>query len=57
MNDQWAWTMEWGLTEGVKGGLSGGGQRGKYWDSCKIINNKRPSNKKKRPFYSVNNMN
>ena len=47
MNDQWAWTMEWGLTEGVKGGLSGGGQRGKYWDSCKIINNKRTSNKKK----------
>ena len=29
MNDPWTWTTEWGLTEGVRGGLSGGEQREK----------------------------
>ena len=29
MNDPWTWTMVWGLTELVRGRLSGGVQRGK----------------------------
>lgn len=29
MNDPWTQTPEWGLTEGGRGGLCGGGQRGK----------------------------
>ena len=39
MNDQWTWTRTtvWGWTVGVAGGLSGGGQRGKYWDDCNRI--------------------
>ena len=33
----------WVLTVGVRGGMGGGGQRGKNWDNCNSINN----NKKK----------
>ena len=35
MNDQWTWTMEQGLTEEVRVGFGGGGQRGENWDNCK----------------------
>ena len=39
MNDPGTWTMERGLTVGWRGGVGGGGQKGKNWDNCKRINN------------------
>ena len=33
--------MERGLTEGKKGELCGGGQKGKNWENCNRINNKK----------------
>ena len=33
MNDSWTWTMKWGLTVGERGGLGGGGKKGKKWDN------------------------
>ena len=38
MNDPWKWTAVWGLTVGEGGGLGGGKQREKNWDSCNRIN-------------------
>ena len=40
ISDPWTWTVEWGLIKGVKGGLHGGGQRGKHWNNCNRINKK-----------------
>ena len=34
------WTMVWGLTMGVGGGLGRGGQREENWDNCNSISNK-----------------
>ena len=35
MNDPWTWTtVVWGGTVGARGGLGGGGQKGKNWDNC-----------------------
>ena len=33
--------MEWGLTEGIKVGLSAGTQKGKNLDNCERIKNKK----------------
>ena len=33
MSDPQTWTMVWGLTLGVVGGLGGGWQKGKNWDN------------------------
>ena len=41
MNDSWTWTTERGVTVGERGGLGGGGQKGKNWDNCNRINNKK----------------
>ena len=37
MNDPRTWTTVWELTLGVRGGIGGGGQKGKYWDNCNRI--------------------
>ena len=37
MNDVWTWTTE-RLTVGYRGGLDGGGQKGKKWDNFDRIN-------------------
>ena len=53
MNDPWTWTTERGLTVGEKGGLGGEGQKGKNWDNCDRINNKKIKvEKKKHPVSS-----
>ena len=41
MNDPWTWTRVWGLTMGGRSGVGRGGQRGKNWDNCNRINNKK----------------
>ena len=37
MNDPQTWTMVWGWPVGAGGGLGGGGQKGRKWDSYNRI--------------------
>ena len=48
MNDPQTRTTGWGLTVGAGGGLGGGGQRGKNWDTCNGINMNFKKEKKKK---------
>ena len=41
MKYPWTWTTKRGLTVGKRGGLGGGGQKGKKWDNCNRINSKK----------------
>ena len=41
LNDSWTWKREWSLTVGERDGPSGTGQKGKNWDICNRINNKK----------------
>ena len=57
MNDPWIQTTVWGLTVGVDGGMSRGGQRGKNWDNCnRITFFKNPKKKKKNPKTYLSNI-
>ena len=52
MNDAWTWTKERGLTLGKRGGLGGGGQRGKIGTTVieQIINELAGKNKVREKY-------
>ena len=41
MKDPWTWTKVRGLIMEVGGRLGGGGQRGRKWDNCYSMKNKK----------------